>query len=163
VHHPARIRVVRNEIRIAAVAVSVALALPATTVAKDEYWLKLCGETGCKLVTDRIVAAALSQETDDFGVVAPARVTSPFFTVQYVPAGRAPIAPTYRLPAAAIARTQATSEPRVAEVFAKATEGVEPFSTPRHSSFHWWPVAAAVSIGLVAVGAWHRLANSRHA
>jgi hypothetical protein len=136
---------------------SIALALPATTAAKDDYWLKLCGESGCKLVTDRIVAAALSQETGEFGVVAPARVSSPFFTVQYVPKGKPPIPPIYRLAEAAIARTQATSEPRVAAVFAKATAGVEPFSTPRDGGFQWWPVVAVVCIGVTAAAGWRRL------
>jgi hypothetical protein len=144
-----------------AVAVGVALALPAAAPAKDDYFLQLCGRSGCKLVTDRIVAAALSQEVTDFGVPAAGQVAAPFFTVQYVPRAGVPISPTYRLPEAAIARTQATSAPEVADVLAQATAGIEPFSDARDAGFRWWPHACAAFIGLAAVVVWRRLRSPR--
>jgi hypothetical protein len=143
------------------VALGVALAVPAVAPAKDDYSLRLCGRSGCKLVTDPFVAAALSQETDDFGVVAPAPVAPPFYTVQYVPKGGVPIGPTYRLSLAAIARTRATSAREVGGLFERATAGIEPFSEDRGGAFRWWPLAIATFIGLAAVVAWRRLRSPR--
>jgi hypothetical protein len=142
---------------LVALALGFALALPAVAPAKDEYSLELCGRSGCKLVTDRIVAAALSQEVTDFGVPAPGRVAAPFFTVRYLPREGVPISPTYRLPEAAIARTQATSSSEVAQIFERATAGIQPFSDARDAGFRWWPHAFAAVIGLAALVALRRL------
>jgi hypothetical protein len=142
---------------LVALGLGAALALPASVSAKDEYSLQLCGRSGCKLVTDRIVAAALSQEVTDFGMPAPARVSAPFFTVRYLPREGVPISPTYRLPEAAIARTQATSSPEVAQIFERATAGIQPFSDARDAGLRWWPHGFAAFIGLAAMVALRRL------
>jgi hypothetical protein len=121
-------------------------ALPSGAAAKDEYALELCGASGCKVVRDPIVAAALAQATEDFGVAVPAQLESPFFTVRYVP----PTGTTYRLAESAIAELQSGSEPRVVDVFDRAVAGIEPFGV-RDDGARWWAVAAIVGVGLAVI------------
>jgi len=53
----------RSLVAVAALLVSTVLTAAAAE-AKDEYWAQICGRSGCKIVKDRFVGAALTTEAN---------------------------------------------------------------------------------------------------
>src|SRR5205823_4950410 len=51
--------------------------------AKEEYWAQICGRSGCKIVKDRFVAAALTSEAEEHGSKVRRSEGVPAYTVRY--------------------------------------------------------------------------------
>jgi hypothetical protein len=127
--------------------VALAALLAPTAVAKGEFWVRICGENGCKLIKDRLAAAALSSEAEEFGT----KVRSPdapVYSVRYVmPDSGHPTGPNYWLAARSVEFTIDSSQQSVRHLFVQATRGVRPFPSGRHQSNHWKWFAAGAGIG----------------
>jgi hypothetical protein len=114
-----------------------ALAAP-TATAKEEFWVRICDENGCKLVKDRIVAAALSTEAEEFGTRVRASPGVPVYSVSYAaPDSGHPTGPTHWLAARSIEFTIRSSQASVSDLLVRATTGIRPFAPTSHESNHW--------------------------
>jgi hypothetical protein len=67
---------------VAGLLIGAALAVPAAG-AKDEYWTQICGQSGCRIVKDRFVAAALTSEAEEHGSKVRGSPGVPAYTVRY--------------------------------------------------------------------------------
>jgi hypothetical protein len=124
-----------------------ALAAP-TAAAKEDFWVRICGENGCKLVKDRLMAAALSSEAEDVGTKVRRSPSVPVYSVRYVaPDSGNPTGPTYWLAARNIEFTIDSSQRSVRNLFVRAAAGVRPFAPTNHQSNHWKWFSAASGTG----------------
>lgn len=124
-----------------------ALAAP-TAAAKGEFWVRICGEDGCKLVKVRLVAAALSGEAEEFGTKGRTSLGMPVYSVRYaLPDSGNATGPTYWLAARSIEFTIDSSQQSVRNLFVRATKGIRPFPAGSHQSNHWEWFAAGGGIG----------------
>ena len=129
----------------------VALAAPAAA-AKDEFWVRICGENGCKLVKDRLVAAALSSEAEELGTKVRTSLGVPVYRVRYAAPGSGhPTGPTYWLAGRSIKFTIESSQRSVSNLFVRATTGVRPFAPTNHQSKDWKWFTAAGGAGVAAL------------
>jgi hypothetical protein len=134
--------------------ISTALTAPAAG-AKEEYWAQICGRSGCKLVKDRFVAAALTSEAEEHGSKARSSPGAPAYTVRYaVPNSGEPTGPKYWLKTDEIEFMIRHSQASVSDLFIRAKAGVRPFPAANaHRAGSWGlfvALGAAVSV-LVAV------------
>ena len=114
-----------------------ALAAP-TAAAKEELWVRICGDNGCKLVKDRLVVAALSSEAEEVGTKVRAALGVPVYSVRYVaPDSGHATGPTYWPAAQDIEFAIDASQRSVSNLFVRATTGVRPFAPTSHQSTHW--------------------------
>jgi hypothetical protein len=139
---------------VAGLLISSALAAPAAG-AKDEYWTQICGQSGCKIVKDRFVAAALTSEAEEHGSRVRRASGVPAYTVRYaVPNSGKPTGPTYWLTTDAIEFMIRNSQASVSDLFVRARAGVRPFPAANvHRAGSWERFVAlggAVSVIVVA-------------
>src|ERR1700693_5200999 len=73
----------RSLVALGSLVVLAALAAQ-TAAAKDATWLRVCGETGCKLVSDQGIDAALLTEAEQYGAKARASMQVPVYEVTVV-------------------------------------------------------------------------------
>jgi hypothetical protein len=100
--------------------------------AKDEYWAQICGSRGCKLVKDRLVAAALTSEAQERGSRARSSAEGPAYTVRYaLPNSGKTVAPAYWLATDEIEFLISHSQASVSELFIRAKAGVQPFPSAK--------------------------------
>jgi hypothetical protein len=124
-----------------------ALAAP-TAAAKEALWVRICGDNGCKLIKDRLEAAALSSEAEELGTKVRTSLGVPVYSVRYVaPDSGHPTGPTYWLAARDIEFTIDSSQRSVGNLFVRATAGVRPFAPTSHQSNHWTWVTAGGGTG----------------
>jgi hypothetical protein len=124
--------------------------------------VQICGESGCKVVKDQFVAAALGTEAENRGstVQFPSRGSA--YSVRYVDASsREVTGRTYWLTTKTIDFLIDSSQPSVGKLFLRATAGVRPFPGEPSSSTSWvWFVGAGGVIAMVIVFAllrWRRV------
>jgi hypothetical protein len=114
-----------------------ALAAP-TAAAKGEFWVRICGDNGCKLVKDRLVAAALSSEAEEVGTMVRTSLGVTVYSVRYAaPDSGRPTGPTYWLAERDIEFAIDSSQRSVSNLFVRATAGVRPFAPTSHHANHW--------------------------
>lgn len=135
--------------------VVVALCAAPAAAAKGGYWVRICGESGCKVVKDRLVGAALSSEAETRGSTVRFPSRGPAYSVRYVIASSGePTGRTYWLTSETIDFLIDSSQPSVGELFVRATAGVRPFpgaSSPSSTPWVWLIGAGGTIAGLVAV------------
>jgi hypothetical protein len=158
---------VRRTLLALASLVVLAVVASQTATAKDVWWLRICGENGCKLIKDQGIGAALGTEAEEYGAKAGARasVHVPVYEVSYVlptsmranlrTAGLPePREPTYWLRKRHIQFLIANSQRSVSETFMRATAGIRPFvPAGSHSSnrWKWFALAGAAVLAILAI------------
>jgi hypothetical protein len=140
---------------VLAMVMLVALCAAAAADAKGGYWLRICGESGCKVVKDQLVGAALSTEAETRGSTVRFPSRGAVYSVRYViaPSGEV-TGRTYWLTTETIDFLIASSQPSVGKLFVRATADVRPFpgasSSAAESSTSWvWVVGAGGAIAAV--------------
>lgn len=133
---------------VLAVVILVVLCVVSAAIAKGGYWLQICGESGCKVVKDQLVGAALSSEAETRGSTVRFPSRGPVYSVRYVIASSGEVTGrTYWLTTETIDFVVDSSQPSVGKLLARATAGVRPFpgasSSAAESSTSWaWLVGA---------------------
>lgn len=150
---------------LAGLLISTALTSP-TAGAKEEYWAQICGRSGCKIVKDRFVAAALTSEAEELGSKVRSSRGVPAYTVRYaVPSSGEPTGPRYWLGTDAIELLIHHSQPSVSDLFIRAKAGVKPFpAVNAHRSRSWGRVVAlgaVISLIVVVAGLYRSQARQR--
>jgi hypothetical protein len=149
---------------LAGLLISTALTSP-TAGAKEEYWAQICGGSGCKIVKDRFVAAALTSEAEELGSKVRSSRGVPAYTIRFaVPSSGEPTGPRYWLGTDTIELLIHHSQPSVSDLFIRAKAGVKPFPAVTHRSRSWGRVVAlgaVISLIVVVAGlyrsqAWQR-------
>ena len=127
----------RTLIALVSLVALAALAAP-TAAAKEEFWVRICGENACKLVKDRLLAAALSTEAEELGTKVRTSLGVPAYSVRYAAPGSGhPTGPPYWLAARSIEFTIDSSQRSVRSLFVRATTGIRPFPYSSHQANHW--------------------------
>jgi hypothetical protein len=133
--------------------ISAALTVPAAG-AKEEYWAQICGRSGCKIVKDRFVAAALTSEAEEHGSKVRSSLGVPAYTVRYaVPNSGELTGPTYWLKADEIEFMIRHSQASVSDLFIRAKAGVRPFPAAKaHPAGSWGrPVALGAAVSVIVI------------
>jgi len=158
---------VRRTLLALASLVVLAVLAPQTATAKDVWWLRICGENGCKLIKDQGIGAALGTEAEEYGTKARASGYVPVYEVSYVlpssmranlrTAGLPePREPTYWLRQRHIQFLIANSQRSVSETFMRATAGIRPFvpaGSPSSNRWKWFALAGAAVLAILAIAA----------
>jgi hypothetical protein len=136
----------------AAIGVLLISALAAPAGAKDEEWTQICGRSGCKNVTERLVAAALTSEAEEQGSTIRTSLLAPAYTVRYVaPDSGEPFGPTYWLTAREIDFTIRSSQASVSRLFVDAKAGVQPFRAAGLNRTSSWDHSLALGSTVVVM------------
>jgi hypothetical protein len=140
-----------SRLLVAVIGLLISAALSASTAgAKEEYWAQICGQSGCKIVKDRFVAAALTSEAEEDGSKV-RRSPAPAYTIRYaVPKSGTPTGPTYWLTTDAIEFTIRFSQASVSDLFIRAKASVRPFPAANVQRASSWGRFVALG-GAVAV------------
>jgi hypothetical protein len=155
-------------VALAGLLAGAAFAVP-TAGAKGEFWARICGESGCKVIKDRLVGAALTGEAEQHGSKVRTSPGVPAYTVTYtVPKSGKPTGPKYWLTTDRIEFTIHSSQRSVSDLFIRATAGVRPFAAARgHRATPWGRFVALGGAGagivLVALLRSRRRAATRRA
>ena len=141
---------------VIAVVTAAFLASPPPALGKEDYAVRVCGSSGCEVVGDPVVEAAIFGEAERYGAVADDRFVrsyyqGAYFTVRLVAPDGDAFGKEYDVPVARIRETQASSDPEVAEPLEQATSGIEPYSVAGEEEASVWPWIAGVA-GMVAAG-----------
>jgi hypothetical protein len=136
--------------------VVVSLAAASPVGAKEEYWAQICGQSGCKVIKDRFVAAAFTTEAEERGSSV-RRSADAAYKVRYViPQSGQTTGPTHWISAKTIDFIVRSSQPSVSDLLIRARSGVEPFPAASNGADRraWAGVLVASALGVILVGVW---------
>ena len=120
--------------------------------------MRICGESGCKVVKDELVVAALGSEAETRGSTVRFPSRGAVYSVRWVTASSGePTGRTYWLTRQTVKFLIDSSQRSVGDLFIRATAGVRQFPGEPSSSTSWvWFVGAGGAIAMVIVVAFLR-------
>ncbi len=134
------------------------LVSPPRAVAKEDHSVRVCGSSGCKVVSEPVAGAAIYWEAERYGAVSrdpfvSAYYAGAYYAVRLVDPDGGAFGKEYRLPLARIRETQASSDPGVAETLDRATSGIEPYGVAQEGQGLPWLWIAVGTAGTIVLGA----------